>query len=49
MCNGEQKPTLQFMVVDKYNQKIEVIKISETARSYIETEALLNNFGNHHP
>lgn len=49
MCNGERKPTLQFMVVDKCNQKIEVIKISKTARSYIEAEALLNNFGNHHP
>jgi hypothetical protein len=49
LCNGERIPTLQFMVVDKCNQKIEVIKITKTARSYIQAEALLNHLGNHHP
>jgi hypothetical protein len=49
LLKGERKPALQFMVVDKCNQKIQVIKSSKTVRSYTEAEILLSQLVNHHP
>lgn len=40
--NNEKKLTLNYIVVDRCNQRMEIIKTSKKVRTFVQAEALLN-------